>query len=144
MTDRENLCIANTAAGRSGAKRGIRWGRYRKMPDGWKNPLPAGWWGKCDCELSDAMQIGQRAIHDPPDPGAIRRHPRITIGVSATRREGVIVIQAGSVFCLWRLGIHSQLYVNFHECWLGSMYSNWFIENRLMDGRLAKILGLKT
>lgn len=40
MTDRENLCIANTAAGRTPTKKGSRRGRYRKTADGRKNYVP--------------------------------------------------------------------------------------------------------
>lgn len=60
MTDRWNLCIANSAGGRTPAKRGFRKGRYRKTADGRKNYAPRRLMRKTWlCELFDSMEIGQ-------------------------------------------------------------------------------------
>lgn len=112
--------------------------------------LPAGWWGKCDCELSTLCKsdkrhdIRTRRIQSP-----IRRfYLLIWIGVSTTTVSGVwsYCNRTNAMFFVWNSEVFGvgKLCINFDECCFSSMYSNWFIENQLMDDRLEKILALKT
>lgn len=134
MTDRENLCIADSAAGRTPAKRahaGVDTGRWQMER---RIMFPAGWWGKCDCELFDAMQIGQAERYTyPPDPVVqICRFYLQKVNwrvhkcaAGAGERSYCKPARAPFLFATPRY-IHShQLCVNFDEC---SMYSNWFID----------------
>lgn len=96
--------------------------------------LPAGWWGKCDCELSfDAMQIGQRG--DIRAAGFCRTDTPLLFTnsnrrIHNDRARGLGYCNRTRVCFLFTMqGIRSrQLYVNFDECWLTSIYSNWFID----------------
>lgn len=110
MTDGWNLCIANSAAGRSPAKRGLeRVDTGRRQMEG-RIMVPAGWWAKCDCEnfSMPCKSYTVRYTFDSPDFESPIRHRYLHfwIGVSKAEHRGV-----GSL--LMRLDI-VDIYVSFY------------------------------
>lgn len=138
MTDRENLCIANSAAGRPG-ERGFRKGRHRKTADGRKNYVSRRLMRKMWLWTFGAMQIGQWAIYAPTGFGHIDTMLclRIRIDVSTTTTEQGVWGYCNTLvlFCFHCQGTRmDQLCTNFDECCHSSIYSNWFIVGVAIDG----------
>lgn len=96
--------------------------------------LPAGWWGKRDCELSVLCKSDKWAIYAPTGFGHIDTMLclRIRIDVSRTTTEQGVWDYCNTpilFFCFHCRGTSThQLCTNFDECCLSSIYSNWFIE----------------
>lgn len=112
--------------------------------------LPAGWWGKCDCELSVLCKSDKWAIYAPTGFRHIdiKLCLQIWIGVSTTTTvQGVwSYCNSPTMYFLFSLPRYSQPPTLYKLWWMlsQSMYSNWFIEQWLIDDRLEEILLLKT